>query len=190
MTDLKNTIRLEKCHFYLLGFVFLNFAIGQITGYSLNQNIIFILKVILYLTGLILFLMTIKPFKKKAIYYFFYTMPIVVIGLFILFQGIFLAMMSSVVLMPIIPKLTEYKTDKIKIYDRFQGFMAGCCSYEVVETKLYIFEKHLGYIKTEQTINGDKDEFKLENNMIVHKYQLYNDGEKNVRDTTEILHFE
>lgn len=190
MSDIIKKIRLEKWHFYLLGFVLINFGIGQITGYRLNQNLTFILKVILYVTGLILFLTTIRPFKKIAIYYSFYAISGVLTGLFFLFGGIFLAILSSLVLLPIVPKQTEYKTETIQIYDKFQGFMARCCSYEVVEPKLYIFEKHLGYINIERPIDADKDKFSFKDNTIIYKYELDNDGQTTVRDTTEILIFE
>ncbi|QGW28413.1 hypothetical protein [Phnomibacter ginsenosidimutans] len=190
MTDFIKIIKLEKWHFYLLGLVLINFGTGLITGYRLNQNLTFILKVILYLTALILFLTTIRPFKKIAIYYSFYAISGVLTGLFFLFGGIFLAILSSLVLIPIVPKQTEYKTETIKIYDRFQVFLARCCSYEVVEPKLYVFEKHLGYINIERPIDADKDEFSFKNNTIIYKYELDNDGQKTVRDTTEILNFE
>lgn len=190
MTGFIKKIKLEKWHFYLLGLVLINFGTGLITGYRLNQNLSFTLKVILYLTGLILFLTTIKPFKKIAIYYSFYAISGILTGLFFLFGGIFLAILSSLVLYPIYPKETEYKTETIKIYDRFQGFMARCCSYEVVEPKLYIFEKHLGYINIEKPIDADKDEFSFKNNTIIYKYELDNGGQRIIRDTTEILNFE
>jgi hypothetical protein len=190
MTDFIKKNRLEKWHFCLLGLVLINFGTGLITGYRLNQNLTFILKVILYLTALILFLTTIRPFKKIAIYYSFYAISGVLTGLFFLFGGIFLAILSSLVLIPIAPKQTEYKTETIKIYDRFQGFMARCCSYEVVEPKLYVFEKHLGFINIERPINAEKDEFSFKNNTIIYKYELDKDGQTTIRDTTEILNFE
>ncbi len=191
MKDFIKKIRFNKWHFYLLGVIIINFGIGLITGYRINQNLTFILKVILYLTGLILFLTTLRPFKKIAIYYSFYAISGILTGLFFLFGGILLAILSSLVLYPIVPKKTEYKTETIKIYDRFQGFMGRCCSYEVVEPKLYLFEKYLGYISIEKPINADKDEFSFKSNTIVYKYQLDNDGQTLTgRDTTEILNFE
>lgn len=190
MKEFLNKIKLEKWHFYLLGLVLINFGIGLFTGYRLNQNLTFFLKIILYLTGLILFLTTLRPFKKIAVYYSLYAISGVLTGLFFLFGGIFLAILSSLVLFPIVPKQTEYKTETIKIYDRFQGFIARCCSYEVVESKLYIFEKHLGYINIERPIDADKDEFSFKNNTIIYQYELDNDGQTTVRDTTEILNFE
>jgi len=191
MKSFIKNIRLEKWHFYLLGIVLINWGTGLIIGYRLDQNLTFILKVILYLTGLILFLTTIRPFKKIAVYYSFYAISGILIGLFFLFGGIFLSILSSLVLYPIVPKETKYKTETIKIYDRFQGFMARCCSYEVVEPKRYMFEKHLGYINIEIPIDAEKDEFNFKNNTIIYKYKLDNDGQTaTVRDTTEILNFE
>jgi hypothetical protein len=129
-----------------------------------------------------------------TVYFSFYAISAVLTGLFFLFGGIFLAILSSLVLYPIVPKQTEYKTEKIIIYDRFQGFMAPCCSYDVVEPKLYIFEKHLGYINIEKPIDAAKDEFNFINNTIIYKYELNineYDGETTiVRDTFEILNFE
>ena len=114
--------------------------------------------------------------------------------LFFLFGGIFLAILSSLVLFPIVPKQTEYKTAKFIIYDRFQGFMEPCCSYEVVEPKLFFFEKHLGYINIEKPIHNSKDVFDLKGNKIIFKYELKhneNDEKKmTVKDTTEILNYE
>jgi hypothetical protein len=138
-----------------------------------------------------MFLTTIKPFKKIAVYYSFYAILRVVTGLFFLFGGISLAILSSLVLIPIFPKQTEYKTETIKIYDRFQGFMSRCCSYEVTEPKLYIFEKHLGYINIKKPINAEQDEFSLNNNTIIYKYEItnYNNQTKKLQDTTEILNF-
>lgn len=190
MKEFLYKIRLEKWHFYLLGMILINFRIGLITGYRLNQNLTFFLKITLYLTGIILFFAALRPFKKAAIYYSFYAISGIITGIIFLFGGIFLAILSSFVLFPIVPKQTEYQTETIKIYNRFQGFMARCCSYEVVEPKLYIFEKHLGYINIERPIDGDKDEFSFKNNRIIYKYELDNDGRTTVRDTTEILDFE
>lgn len=191
MKELIIKVRLEKWHFYLLGLILINFGVGLITGYRLNQNLTFGLKAILYLTGLILFFTTIKPFKKVAIYYSFYLISGVVTGLFFLFGGIFLAILSSLVLYPIAPKQTEYKTETIKVYDRFQGFMAPCCSYDVVEPKLFFFEKHLGYINIDKPIDADKDEFSFKNNKIIYKYKVHNYRQTStVGDTTVVLDLE
>ena len=178
--------KLIKWHFYLLSFILLNFGIEFFTGYRLNQYMTIFFKLILYLSGTILFFKSIRPFKGISIYFSFYTISAVIPGLFFLLGGIFLAILSSVLLYPIYPKQVEYKTQTITIYDRFQGFMSRCCSYEVVEPKAYIFEKHIGFLNIEKPIDPNKDEFRLHNNTIIYKYKI----DKSIRDTTEIIKLE
>ena len=94
-------------------------------------------------------------------------------------------------LYPIVPKQTEYKIETIRIYDKFQNFIAFRCSYEVVKPELYVFEKHWGYLNIEKTIEADKDEFVFKNNTIIYKYELDSAGQTTTSiDTTEILNFE
>lgn len=194
MKDDNFKYKLIKWHFYLLGFILLNFGIEILTGYRLNQNLTLFFKIVLYLSGIILFFKSLRPFKVISIYFSFYTISAVITGLFFLFGGIFLAILSSIFLYPIYPKQTEYKTQTIEIYDKFQGFMSSCCSYEVVEPKLYIFEKHLGFINIDKPIDPNKDEFILHNKAIIYKYQIedynYDNQTKAIRDTTEILKLE
>ncbi|MFD2890257.1 hypothetical protein [Chitinophaga cymbidii] len=185
---------LLKWHFYLLGFILLDLLTGIFTGYRLNQNLIFFFKLVLYLSGAILFFRTLKPFKITAVYFSFYIISTAITGLFLLFGGIFLAIMSSILLYPIYPKQTTYKNETIKVYNRFQGFFSRCCSYEVVEPKLYFFEKRLGVININKSIAPDKDEFRLSNNVILYKHENENYDNDNQtvtkRDTTEIIPIE
>ena len=184
-------INIRKLHFYLLGFVLINFVLGNITGYRLEQDTLYILKIILYFTGVILFFTSTKPFKKIAIYYLFYVISAVISVLMFLFGGMLLIILSSIFLHPIYPKKTEYESETIKIYNRFRGIMSPCCSYEVVENKLYIFEKHLGYINIEKPIDVENDAFDFKNNTIIYKHKLNNYKQtKTIIDTTEILNFE
>jgi len=193
MKDSKIKFKLENWHFYLLGIVLVNFGIGYITGYRLNQNVTFVLKVVIYLTGMFLFFKSLRPFKLKAVYYIFYPITVAVTGLLFFLGGIFLAVLATFLLYPIFPSQTEYKAENIIIYNRFQGFMSSGYSYEVVEPKFYIFEKHLGYINTPKPIDAEKDEFILMDNKIIYKYELenykYDNQTDNIRDTIVILNF-
>jgi hypothetical protein len=192
MQNIKSKV--TKGHFWLLGIVLLNFVTELITGYSLNQNLLFVLKVMLYLSGIGLFFSTLKRFELKTAYFSFYTISAVLAGLFFLLGGIFLAIITSILLYPIYPKELEYETNSIKIYGRYQGFMSRCCPYEVVAPKLFVFEKHLGYITISNSIDPDKDEFVFKDKKITYKHELISyDFDKQatkVRDTTEILKFE
>lgn len=172
----KTNRNLKRLHFFLLGFVLLNFIIQIVTNYGLNNKLIFILKIIIYSTGIILFFINIKPIRKITFYFLYYLLTIIIAFLFWLFGGIFLAILASLVLKPIYPKENIYQNDNLKIYHNFESFFAHCCEYEIVENKLLIFEKNYGKINFEGIINPEKDEIKLINNVIEykHKVKIYN----------------
>lgn len=162
--------KLVKFHFYLLAIILVNFALS-FWDLRLNQGFLFILKVALYTSGIVLFYRVIRPFKLISIYFSFYTISAICIGFFFLFGGMFLALLTSIFLYPISPNQFVYKTENIKIYSEFNGFLGTCCSYEVVETKLYIFEKKLGNISTIRPINRKNDKVFFQKNKIVHHYE-------------------
>lgn len=153
-------------HFWLLGFVLVHFAIESFSGFRLHPNVFFALKILLYVSGILLFFKSVKPFKAIAGYFSFYAISGTVTGLFFLFGGIFLAMLSSVLLFPIYPNDVRYASDNLKIYDHFQGLMSRCCSYEVAEPKYFLFEKNLGTIETENPLDKS-DKFSLQNGKLV-----------------------
>jgi len=188
MKDPIKRYKLGKIHFYLLGLILINFVIGITTGYRLNQNLTLTLKVILYLSGLILFLVTVRPFRKIAIYYAFYAFSGILTLLLLLFGGMFLAIISSLILFPVFPSQTVYKSNDVIVYERFQGFMANCCSYEVAERKLFLFEKKLGYFHIDEPIEPGNTSFTLSNNHIIYKHKCYQgDRVSRTRDTTQVL---
>lgn len=180
---------LIKWHFYLLAFILLNFGTEILIGYRLNQNLSIFFKSALYLSGIILFFNSIRPFKIISIYFSFYTITTVIL----VFIGSFFEILSSFFSYPIYPRQTEQRTETIKLYNRTQGFLNNCCSYEIVESKLYIFEKHLGFIKTDNLIDPNKDKLILNNKEIIYKYQIedynYETRTKVTRDKTEIFKF-
>lgn len=172
-------LKLTKFHFYLLAIVLVNFALS-FWDLRLNQGFLFILKIALYTSGVILFFKTLRPFKFVSLYFSFYFISAICIGFFFLFGGMFLAVLSSIFLYPISPNQFAYKTKNIKLYSEFNGFLGNCCTYEVVETKLYIFEKKLGSIQTTTSINRKSDKVFFQKNEIIHNHE-------NVRYDT-ILH--
>jgi hypothetical protein len=134
---------LTRFHFSLLAFLILHFIIAKISGFGFSQAILFMLKIILYLTGMILFILYLKPFKKGVIYFSYYIITPVVTVLGALFGGIFLVgILMSVLLIPIFPKNIVYEKDNIVVYTKFQGFLGACCTYEIYQRKYVVFEKY------------------------------------------------
>jgi len=175
--------KILNIHIYLLSFILLHFGFQILTGYGLNQSVIFVVKLILYSSGIIMFFMNIRPFKLISIYFSFYAISGIVVAMFFLFGGIILAVFSSILLYPIYPKQVEFENQSIKVYHRFQGFLSHCCSYEVTEPKLYPFEKHLGFIEIETEIKPKKTELKLNNGKIIYKHEVEN---YNIENKTSI----
>lgn len=55
-----------------------------------------------------------------------------------------MGLVLSVLLFPLIPDDKEIEENGVIISTPFQGFMAACCSYQVKERQLIIFEKDYG----------------------------------------------
>ncbi|MBP4138686.1 hypothetical protein [Flavobacterium geliluteum] len=184
--------KIYKIHFYVLGFILLNFTIQLIIGFSLNSNVIFILKILIYFSGFALFFKYRKPFRKISIYFFYYLLSGLIIIMFWLFGGIFLAILSSIILFPVYPKEIKYEKDNLKVYSKFKGFLGSCCSYEIAESKLFVFEKYCGDIKLDVgDINAKGTSLKIVNDSIEYKHVIidYKDNKREM-DTIEKIKIE
>ena len=187
MTNINRII--FKIHFYVLSFVILNYLVQLITNFGINSTLIFILKLLIYVSGFTLFFLNKKPFKKLAVYYFYYFISILTGILFYVFGGIFLAILTSIFLKPVYPKEIKYQKENLKVYSSFNGFLGACCQYEIVENKLLIFEKYYGKIKIDGQLESEKSDIKLLNNEVQYKHKVINfKGETKIEtDTIEII---
>ena len=122
----------------------MNALINWLTTYSLEGNIDFGVKVLVVISGLILFFFYLKPFKKINFYFSIYAVIAALLIIGLIFRGLFWALVLSVVLFPLIPEDKEFEENGIIISTPFQGFMAPCCSYQIKERQLLIFEKDYG----------------------------------------------
>lgn len=177
---------ITRIHIYLLAVIFLNVIFKLFTDFSLNYSVAFAIKIILYLTGIILFFLNLKPFKKISLYFSIFVLTALMPALFWIFHGIFLGLVSSILLFPISPKTVQYEKENFKIYPKFQGFMGACCAYEITEQKFFIFERYLGEFRYEG-IDVKTIDLKVENDSITMKLQEINyDYEKEIKHDTII----
>jgi len=182
----------KKIHFLILGLVLLNFTIQVITNFGLNTKLIFIFKCLIYISGFSLFLLNRKPLKKITFYYSFYFFSFIVLILFRIFGGIFLGLLSSIILFPVYPKEVKYEKDNLKVYEKFTGFLGACCHYEIAENKLLIFEKNYGFIKLEGQIEAEKSDISIIENQVEYKHKIinYQNEIETEKDTIEIIEIE
>ncbi|XMO86602.1 hypothetical protein AAFN75_17595 [Algibacter sp. AS12] len=140
-TQIRNII--TKIHFYLLGFALLNFTLKSTIEISLNYSLAYIINLLVYGSGIILFFWNLKPFKKIGFYFSFYAITPILTLLFWLFGGIFFGIITSIFLYPIQPNDIEYKKDNFVIYQENQGFLGMCCPYKITEKQFLILERKI-----------------------------------------------
>lgn len=159
--------KIRNLHFALLIILLCHFGMNVFADYGLNNSLTVALKAILYLTGIVLFFVSLRPFKKIAFYYLFYPMTPVILILFYFAHGIFFGLLSSFALAPIMPLKSDYNRDGIKLYSKFNGFLGSCCEYYATEKSFYIFERFKGTIYTEEVIDFENTKVTLNNDSIL-----------------------
>jgi hypothetical protein len=178
---MKNNI--YKFHFYLLIFLIAHLVVGKLIGYGFNQSIIFCLKIILFISGFVFFFWSLKPFKKRTIYfsYYFFTPVIAFFGY--IFGGVFLVgILGSILLFPVYPKEKAFEKKDIIVYHKFQGFLGACCSYEIYQNKLGVFEKHLVDLKVDDT-DFNKNQIFSDEESVKINYKVYDYSNDTEKDT-------
>jgi len=83
-------------------------------------------------------------------------------------------MLASVLLFFVYPKDVVYKKDGLIIYKEFVGFMNVGRTYEINETKFFLFEKHIGRIKTDELLDFEDSSVTIKNDSAVIKYKVSN----------------
>lgn len=159
--------KIRKLHFFLLILLLCHFGMNVLVGFGLNTSLTVALKAILYLTGIVLFFVSLKPFKKIAFYYLFYPLTPLILILFYFVHGIFFGLLSSFALAPIMPLKPDYNRDDIKIYSKFNGFLGPCCEYYATEKSFYLFERFKGTINTEGEIDFETAEVTVKKDSVL-----------------------
>lgn len=144
---------LIRIHFIALTIAVLNSLFKNFTTYSLEGNIEFGIEILTAISGLTLFFFYLKPFKKIN-YYFSISATVSFFLIFgLIFRVFILGFVLSILLFPMIPDDKKFEENGIIIATPFQGFITACCSYQIKERQLLIFEKDYGRIITEGPIS-------------------------------------
>jgi hypothetical protein len=188
-TQIRNTI--TKIHFYILGFALLNFTLKSTIEISLNYKLSYFITLVIYASGIILFLWNFKPFKKIGFYFSFYAITPILTLLFWLFGGIFFGIIASIVLYPIQPNHIEIEKDNFVIYQKTEGFLGMCCEYEITEKQYFILEKRIKEIDLSNEIEFNEKSLYTKNGKteLKIKYEKYQFAEHSLpkRDTIILI---
>jgi len=142
----------------------MNSQFENFTTYSLEGNIEFGIKILTALSGLTLFFFYLKLFKRINFYFSIYAAVAFFLLIGLIFRGLFWGFVLSVLLFPIIPDDKEFEENGIIILTTFQGFMSRCCSYQIKERQLLIFEKDYGIWELEGEGSIDFETVKINSN--------------------------
>lgn len=185
--QIKDTI--TKIHFYLLGFVLLNFTLKNTIEISLNYRFAYLITILIYASGIILFFWNFKSFKKRVIYFSIYFITPILTLLFWLFGEIFFGLLASIALYPIYPSDIKIQNEKIVVYTKYQGFMGACCPYEVTEKKYWLLEKKIMDINLFEAIDFSKASLKSKDGKseLKIKYNKYEFGPEISKETDTII---
>lgn len=178
---------LLRIHLTTLLLFCINVLIIVIFRVSLISNLLLILRVLFYVSAAVLFFFYIKPFKKKAIYFGFYFFYPIFAFLGWLMDGIFGAILSSFLFLFFAPTDCRFENDQIQINKNFTGFFGGCCKYEVIEKKYFLFQKKVGDFKYEEDLYFRKNDIKIQDNILqmhlILKDYDYNENHYITKDT-------
>lgn len=171
---------LKRIHFVALTIAILNSLFENFTFYSLEGNIEFGIEILTVISGLTLFFFYLKPFKTINYYFSIYATVAFFLIIGLIFRGIFGGLVLSILLYPIIPDDKEFEENGIIISTPFQGFMARCCSFEIKERQLLIFEKNYGIWELEGEGQIDLETVKINSNDSEIEITYSTDFEKGV----------
>lgn len=163
---------LLKFHIISVSFLIINFLCGIYFDISLNYRITLLIKILFYLSGIVLFFLNIKPFKKIALCFIFYLISPILLFLSILIDGIFGAILISFFVFFISPPDVRFQDENIKIYKVHNGLLAGCCQYEITQNEFLFFEKRIGEFKFEENLQFEKSEINYSNKDLTIKMLL------------------
>lgn len=160
-----------KIHIALLILLVINFLCQMNFDIGLNRKLSFGLKIIIYITGILLFFKTIKTFQKISIYFSLYIVSPILIFIGWIIDGIFGAILGSIFLFFFAPNENLQKVENITIYKKFGGLLGRCCDYEFTKEEFIIFERKVAELNFEN-VNFNKVPMKVKSDTLYLNFLL------------------
>ena len=141
---------LFKLHFGLITFLLLHLILFGTTGLALESGVVFPVKFLAFLSGIILFfrLWGQRSFAKYYAGIYFFAPLLVIIDYLI--DGILGAIWGSVLLLFIYLPESVVKEGAYEVKSEYAGLMNPCCFYALYENQYLIFEKKITSFKVSE----------------------------------------
>jgi hypothetical protein len=156
---------MAKIHFALLLTILFNFFAFNYFGFGLDVELIFLLKIIWYLLGVVLFFLALKRSGRIVFYFFpFVFYPIVVVGAYLL-DKLMGALLASLLLIAFDYPKEVLQDGDISVFRKQDGFLAPCCgSYYITQSKFLVFQRKIGHFALGDLEEIDKLKIKIDGN--------------------------
>lgn len=148
---------IKKVHIGLFAFMLLNLLLSVVLDWGFDNRLMFLVRVLIYATGVLLFFLIIKNRSVLTYYSSLYILSPIVVFFSWLADGILGALLGSVFFAFLAPPDTIVQNENYQIRSQYTGLLGGCCSYSIYETKLPLFEKKIGEFRAERTSNEISD---------------------------------
>ncbi len=144
----------KKIHFSLLLLLLVNFTLGLIFDIKFSAKLIFAVKVITYISAIVLFFLSLKQSKLIIAYCSLYILSPFAVLLSWLVDGILGALVGSLFFAFLAPpeRLSQYNNYELR--SPFSGFMGSCCQYDIYQNKWLVLERKVAEYKGEQSLES------------------------------------
>ena len=115
-------------HIVSLILLLINFSIKIAFELNLAANLLFVFKILFYISAVVLFFLYVKPFKKISLYFSIYVFSPVIIGVSWLFDGIFGAILASIFLFFFMPNDVRFENNEILINQNLEVFLGDAAN--------------------------------------------------------------
>lgn len=162
-------------HVVSICFIALHLSCKYFFNIGFAQQVIFNIKIVTVLSGLLIAIFYLKSLYTKRYYFAMYPIGITLFLIGYLLRGMFGGILMSATQYPIIADEVAYSKEPITIYTKYTGFFSRCCTYTVLEEKAGVFEKYYGAFSLEgqSSLQIKKIENTPENLKITYKDYVY-----------------
>ncbi len=141
----------KKVHFSLLVFLLMNLTLGLMLDIKFSAKLVFAVKVITYLSGMLLFFLSIKQRKLLTVYYSLYILSPLGVVLSWLADGILGGLVGGLFLAFLMPPEHLRQFNSYELRSPFTGFMGSCCHYDIYRQKWLVLEQRVARFRSEQS---------------------------------------
>ncbi|MEH0155930.1 hypothetical protein V6R21_17420 [Limibacter armeniacum] len=140
-------------HITLIFFILFHFLFIWSFNFGVNSQLVYFTRIVIYLTGVLLFFLNVRRFRFSVVYYSLYLCYPLVVAVAWLIDGMMGLIVGAALIFYFVPTETVIEKGQYQIREDFNGVLDACCDYSVyevgslLETKVGEFQLEMKSIK-------------------------------------------